>query len=168
MSTLQWPHSWIEENGSYMYYWNIDNNKVKPRPNWLFFLVIRKSTLPVVLCLNLQSIQYFVYTICDTITNELCLFLHELTKYTSANIVFYLVESLTFFRATPFRIADMRSLLRSAAGGADLGGDTLRSWICPRCSEANTSSIVPVGKQNTEDGREGNSKDSSLVDLFIQ
>lgn len=88
----------------------------------------------------------------DTISNQLCVFLHELIKYISAN-VFDLVESLTFFRATPFRMADMRSLLRSVAGGVDLGGDTLRSWICPRCSEANTSSIVPVVKQNTEDDK---------------
>lgn len=48
-------------------------------------------------------------------------------KVTSANVVLCLLENLTFFRVTPCRMADIRSLLRSAAGGAILGWDTLRS-----------------------------------------
>lgn len=140
--------------------WNQDQtdcffDKIKSNPNCQFYYV------------SISKVSNILY-ICDTISNELCLFLHKLIKYTSANVVFYLLESLTFFRATPFRMANMRSLLRSAAGGADLGGDTLRSWICPRCSEANTSSIVPVVQQNSEDEEERNSKDSSPVDPLKQ
>lgn len=155
----------MQQNGLYLYYWNIDNEKVKPRPNRLFFSCDKKSNSANFMS---QSPKYPIFcTYMKPFQISYVTFCRELIKYISAN-VFDLVESLTFFRATPFRMADMRSLLRSVAGGVDLGGDTLRSWIRPRCSEANTSSIVPVVKQNAEDDRERNSKDSSLVDLFIQ
>lgn len=50
---------------------------------------------------------------------------------------------LTFFRMTPCRMADIRLLLASSAGGAVLWVGAFRSWSCPLCSEASTSSIVP-------------------------
>lgn len=57
------------------------------------------------------------------------------------------MKLLTFFSMTPCRMADIRLLLGSAAGVAVLAAGTFRSWICPRCSEANTSSIVPTVMQ---------------------
>lgn len=59
-----------------------------------------------------------------------------------------LEEHLTFFRVTPCLMADIRLLLGSTTGGAVLGAGTFLSWICPRCNEANTSSIVPTVKQH--------------------
>lgn len=53
-------------------------------------------------------------------------------------------QHLTFFRVTPCRMADIRLLLASPVGLGVLAAGTFRSLICPRCSEANTSSMVPT------------------------